>query len=61
MGADDGRSLPGMRAQYPASERFCKACGMPLVHVTGGAEQAVLSERQRGRARSSRNTAKASS
>jgi hypothetical protein len=36
---------PGCARKYPSSERFCKACGMPLVRATGAAE-AVLSERQ---------------
>jgi hypothetical protein len=36
---------PGCAREHPASERFCKACGMPLVRMTGAAE-AVLSERQ---------------
>ena len=36
---------PGCARKYPSSERFCKACGMPLVQMTGAAE-AVLSERQ---------------
>jgi hypothetical protein len=25
---------------YPASERFCEACGMPLVHAEGSSTQA---------------------
>ena len=45
---------PGCAREYPSSERFCKACGMPLVHktaagvgvVTGAGAEAVLSERQ---------------
>ena len=38
---------PGCARKYPSSERFCKACGMPLVHMTvTGAAEAVLSERQ---------------
>jgi hypothetical protein len=36
---------PGCARKYPSNERFCKACGMPLVQMTGAAE-AVLSERQ---------------
>jgi hypothetical protein len=31
---------------HPPSERFCEACGVPLVRATGGAEQAA-SERRR--------------
>jgi pimeloyl-ACP methyl ester carboxylesterase len=38
-------ACPRCAREYPASERFCKACGMPLVHGTGDAE-AILSERQ---------------
>jgi Putative prokaryotic signal transducing protein len=47
--APDGEQLlvcPGCAREYPPSERFCATCGMPLVHSSGGAEQAV-SERQR--------------
>jgi putative signal transducing protein len=36
---------PTCAQAHPPSERFCEACGMPLVHPNG-AEQAV-SERQR--------------
>jgi len=47
-GGEDEQPLicPGCAREHPPSERFCKACGMPLVHRAGGAEQAV-SERQR--------------
>jgi hypothetical protein len=37
---------PACALQHPPSERFCRACGMPLVQIAGGAEQ-TLSERQR--------------
>jgi hypothetical protein len=37
---------PACALQHPPSERFCQACGMPLVHIADGAEQ-TLSERQR--------------
>jgi pimeloyl-ACP methyl ester carboxylesterase len=38
---------PGCARKYPSSERFCNACGMPLVHMTEtGVAEAVLSERQ---------------
>jgi hypothetical protein len=30
---------------HPPSERFCEACGMPLVHLAGG--ERAASERQR--------------
>jgi pimeloyl-ACP methyl ester carboxylesterase len=36
---------PRCAREHPPSERFCKACGMPLVHISSDAE-AVLSERQ---------------
>jgi hypothetical protein len=37
---------PGCAREHPPSERFCAACGMPLVHRAGGPEQ-TASERQR--------------
>jgi hypothetical protein len=45
---DDEQPLvcPRCAREHPPSERFCQACGMPLVHVAGPAEP-VLSERQR--------------
>jgi hypothetical protein len=36
---------PGCARTYPASERFCEDCGMPLVHVPGAESDAT--ERQR--------------
>src|ERR1700727_412015 len=47
VAASGGQPLicPGCEREHPSSERFCKACGMPLVHISGDAE-AVLSERQ---------------
>jgi hypothetical protein len=36
---------PGCARSYPGSERFCEACGMPLVYVPGPKQEA--SERQR--------------
>jgi hypothetical protein len=36
---------PTCARAHPASERFCEACGMPLVHATGA--ESVASERQR--------------
>jgi Putative prokaryotic signal transducing protein len=48
-GQEDGEQplvCPGCAREYPPSERFCEACGMPLVHGAAGAEQSV-SERQR--------------
>ena len=36
---------PTCARAHPPSERFCEACGMPLVRMSGAAE-AVLSERQ---------------
>jgi hypothetical protein len=38
---------PGCRAEQVASERFCRACGMPLVHGEAAVRAApALSERQ---------------
>jgi hypothetical protein len=36
---------PGCARTYPPNDRFCEACGMPLVHVPGAESRA--SERQR--------------
>jgi hypothetical protein len=36
---------PGCARTYPRSERFCEACGMPLVHLPGAEREA--NERQR--------------
>lgn len=36
---------PSCARAHPVSERFCEACGMPLIHAGGGEAQA--SERQR--------------
>jgi hypothetical protein len=36
---------PGCGHTYPASDRFCEECGMPLVHVPGAERHA--SERRR--------------
>jgi hypothetical protein len=36
---------PSCARAHGPSERFCEACGMPLVHASGGEQQA--SERQR--------------
>jgi len=36
---------PSCAREYPASERFCEACGMPLVHEAGAVHEAT--ERQR--------------
>jgi len=35
---------PTCARAHPSSERFCEACGMPLVHA--GASEQVVSERQ---------------
>ena len=40
---------PGCAREHPPSERFCEACGMPLVHRAGDAEQAVSERQQRAR------------
>ncbi len=36
---------PGCAREHPPSERFCEACGMPLVHAAGAEHRAT--ERQR--------------
>jgi hypothetical protein len=43
----DGDAIvcPACARLHPASERFCEACGMPLVHEPGAESEA--SERQR--------------
>ena len=43
--ADAELICPSCARAHPASERFCEACGMPLVHPGGGEPHA--SERQR--------------
>ncbi len=43
--AEDSIVCPSCARVHPASERFCEACGMPLVHSTGAEQEA--SERQR--------------
>jgi hypothetical protein len=47
-GKDGERPLvcPSCARDHPPGERFCEACGMPLVQRAGGAEPVVLSERQ---------------
>lgn len=40
---------PGCGREHPPSERFCEACGMPLVQRTGGAEQALGESQIRAR------------
>ncbi|HEV7586297.1 MAG TPA: DUF2007 domain-containing protein [Solirubrobacteraceae bacterium] len=43
--AEDGLVCPSCGSTHPRDERFCEACGMPLVHSRGDEPQA--SERQR--------------
>ena len=43
--SDEELVCPSCGRTYPASERFCAACGMPLVHLEGSEQPA--SERQR--------------
>jgi hypothetical protein len=38
--SDESLLCPTCSRVYPASERFCEACGMPLVHPAGGSTQA---------------------
>jgi len=49
--ADDGQPLvcPGCAREYPPSERFCAACGMPLVRPPGEAQPAVSERRRKAR------------
>jgi len=35
----EGLVCPQCKRAYPASERFCASCGMPLVHRSGGEEE----------------------
>jgi Putative prokaryotic signal transducing protein len=42
--SEDPLICPGCGSSYPRSERFCSACEMPLVYVSGSERQA--SERQ---------------
>jgi hypothetical protein len=37
---DDRIVCPSCGREHPLSERFCAACGMPLVHTSGGEEPA---------------------
>src|SRR5436305_2994751 len=37
----------GCGASYPATERFCATCGLPLTHDGGSEEDAPVSERHR--------------
>jgi hypothetical protein len=43
----DGLLCPSCGRKHPSDERFCKTCGMPLVHMAGDGAEPVLSERQR--------------
>jgi len=43
--SDEELVCPSCARTYPASERFCAQCGMPLVHVEGSEQRA--SEQQR--------------
>jgi len=43
--ADGTLICPSCARTHPASERFCEACGMPLVH--SGGQEPPASERQR--------------
>jgi hypothetical protein len=37
---DDQIVCPSCGREHPPTERFCAACGMPLVHASGGEQQA---------------------
>ncbi len=43
----DGLLCPSCGREHPPDERFCKDCGMPLVHA--GGEQAVSERQQKAR------------
>ena len=43
--AADEVLCPGCARKYPATERFCASCGIPLVHPGGVADGAALSDR----------------
>jgi hypothetical protein len=45
---DEALICPNCARRHPASERFCEACGMPLVHPEG-AEPAASERQQRAR------------
>jgi Putative prokaryotic signal transducing protein len=47
-GAHAALVCPGCARAYPDSERFCRACGMPLVRA-GAAEQPTNDRRRRAR------------
>jgi hypothetical protein len=46
VGGEQPLVCSGCAREHPPSERFCKACGMPLVHRAGDVEPET-SERQR--------------
>jgi hypothetical protein len=48
MEQDESIVCPSCARAHPPTERFCEACGMPLVH-TGGAEQETSARQQTAR------------
>ena len=44
--AAEGLVCPRCARGYPPSERFCVACGMPLVHPSGGEQKATARQRR---------------
>lgn len=46
VAADDHLVCPSCGREHPASERFCAACGMPLVHPAGAAGAGEPDERR---------------
>jgi hypothetical protein len=48
MGADP-LVCPACGASQPGAERFCPACGMPLVHADRGADEPTSAARERAR------------
>jgi hypothetical protein len=48
-GGEQPLVCPGCAREHPPSERFCTACGMPLVHMSGDGEAVPSERRQRAR------------
>ncbi len=49
MSASAPLSCPRCAETFPLSERFCSACGMPLVYSGSGAEQPITETHERAR------------
>jgi zinc-ribbon domain len=46
---DDSLTCPRCATEHPPDERFCRECGMPLVHAEGAEEADVSPARERAR------------